>query len=229
MDVVDQLLSVQEKDVEIRQMEKEQKDIPARKQAEEERLSEHKAQIDAARNLLKQKQAVVDDLELQSNSCREQIQKLKKQQLDIKTNKEYRAMSAEIQGQEDRISDIEDRQLVAMEDVEKAKTEIQNRKSALSEEEAVLAEDLKELDSRAAEIETRLQSARQEREELARDIDRDWLQQYESIMRSKDRALVLLKDRVCGGCHMKLPTYIRHDAKKRQGMVACDFCGRLLY
>ncbi len=229
MDVVDKLLDVQEKDVEIRQMEKEQKDIPARKKAEEERLAEHKATIDSAENLLKQKKTVVKDLELESDSCREKIQKLKKQQLDIKTNKEYRAMSAEIQGMEDRISEIEDRQLVAMEDVEKVKTEIQKRQETLSEEEEVLAEDLKELDSRAAEIETRLKAELQKRNELAKDIDKDWLQQYESIMKSKDRALVQLKDGVCGGCHMKLPTYVRHDAKKRLGMVRCDFCGRLLY
>ncbi len=229
MDVVDKLLDVQEKDVEIRHMEKEKKDIPARKKAEEERLAEHKAKIASDQSLLQQKQSAVKDLELESESCIEKIQKLKSQQLEIKTNKEYRAMSAEIQGMQNRISEIEDRQLVAMESVEKVKAQIKKRQETLSEEEAALAEDLKELDKRAAEIETRLNSAKKEREDMVKGIDREWLQQYESIMKSKDRALVELKDSVCGGCHMKLPTYVRHDAKKRLGMVRCDFCGRLLY
>jgi hypothetical protein len=229
VDVIDQLLEVQNHDIEIGQLEREQTDIPARKKAEEERLAEHRAKVEQEEARLKRKQSEIKDLELESEGYREQISKLKKQQLEIKNNKEYKAISAEIRTLEGKIAGIEDRELVAMEELEAIKSDIEKRKAELSEEETILAEDLKELDSRAAEIDKRLQKSREAREQLASRVDSSWLQAYDARMRGKDRALVPLTDGVCGGCHMKLPRYVVHEAGKRNDMVCCDFCGRLLY
>ena len=59
--------------------------------------------------------------------------------------------------------------------------------------------------------------------------DPEWLDRYDQVFGRKDKALVPIQDGVCSGCHMKLPPYIIHDAKKRAEMVSCEFCGRLLY
>ena len=74
--MIEKLLVVQGHDVRIRAMEKEMRDIPARKEAEQARLEEHKAALAELGGELKAKQAAVKELELECDARRQKIDKL---------------------------------------------------------------------------------------------------------------------------------------------------------
>ncbi|MFC1498353.1 zinc ribbon domain-containing protein [Verrucomicrobiota bacterium] len=229
-DIVEKLLIVQEHDCRIRDFEKELKDIPARKEEELKRLEAHKVALAEAEEQLKQKHADVKKLELESEAKNERIVKLRQQQLELKTNKEFKAMETEIKGVEKENSSIEEQQLEMMDVVEKAKADVDSRKNDLASEEAEVQSDINVLDKRVSEVEVELNKLRELREFSIKGIDQDWMKRYERVFERKDKALVPLENGICGGCHMKLPRYIAHDAKKQNGvMVQCELCGRLLY
>jgi len=57
------------------------------------------------------------------------------------------------------------------------------------------------------------------------------LAKYTRILKNKrDFAVVLVESGGhCGGCHMKLPPQVIHDARNPQKIVGCNFCGRIVY
>jgi predicted nucleic acid-binding Zn-ribbon protein len=178
---------------------------------------------------LKHVQAEIKKLDLESETRREKIARLRRQQLELKTNKEFKTMESEIQGIETEISGIEDQELALMERVETARAELSRAEQALKEEEARVRSDAAALDERAAGISAALEKARGARDALAVDVDPEWLAAYTRIFQRKSLALVRIEDGICSGCHMKLPPYAQHDARKQSEMVVCTSCGRLLY
>ncbi len=230
MSTIEQLLVVQEHDVRILQLEKETRDIPVRKERELERLNGHKDALGAAEQALKIKQADLKQLEVETGSKQEKIAKLRGQQLELKTNKEFKAMEHEIEAIEGAIKSVEDRELSIMEELESARGGVEKSRNELEAEDSEVQEDIKSLDERLVGLEAELSDEAAARKAAAEGVDAEWLVRYEGIFKSKGGgALVPTTGGICGGCHMTLPPYLQHDAKKRLGMVVCGFCGRLLY
>lgn len=228
MSVTEKLLIVQERDCRIRDLEKELRDIPVRKEKEESRINEHKELLVKAEDALKGAQAQVKEVELESELLREKITKLRQQQMEIKTNKEFKAMEVEIQAVAKEVAGLEEQELVLMEKVDKSKSGVTEGKESLVAEEALLKSDLQVFDKRAFEIEAELEKMRVVRKDAAKDIDHEWLERYEIIFSRKDKALVALENGICGGCHLLLAPYVTQNVRRHSAMVMCDFCGRML-
>jgi predicted nucleic acid-binding Zn-ribbon protein len=228
-DIIARLLVVQQHDTRIRALEREARDIPTRKKEEEARLTGHKKAQDSAEGVIREKLAAIKELEVEGESRREKVAKLRRQQMEIKTNREFKAIEDEIKAVAHEISGIEDSELVLMEETDAARAEVGRRKKALTDEGAAVASDIKVLDGRLGQIEAELSQLRAVRQEAAVGIDAAMLRSYETIFDRKAPAIVPLEDGVCGGCHMQLAPYMVHDARKKGAVVACSFCGRILY
>ena len=65
------------------------------------------------------------------------------------------------------------------------------------------------------------------RHRLLAGIDRRWVQHYERALQRYGRAVVGVRERVCLGCFVTLPT----SAAPRTGesLTLCESCGRILY
>lgn len=227
--VIEKLLVLQEHDVQIRDMEKEMRDIPARKKEEMGRLDEHKAVFAKLQGNLKARQADTKKIELEAESVREKIAKLRQQQLEIKTNKEFRVIEVEIKGLEAEIFKLEDQELLVMEAIEGIRRELGAKTNDLKEEETAVRRDVQALDERSAVLENEMKRVKAAREDAAKGIAREWLARYETVFARRDRALAPIENGVCGGCHMTLPPYLAHNARGREAMVSCSYCGRLIY
>lgn len=230
MSTIDQLLAVQEHDIRILQIEKVMKDIPARKDRELERLNGHKTALAESDEVYKAQQSRLKQLEVDASAKKEKIAKLRGQQIDLKTNKEFKAMENEIKTIENSVKGDEDRELEIMEDIEKAKAGVEQSRKELEEEDSDVQEDVKDLDERLAGLKAELSAEQSARDAATEGIDAEWLSRYNGIMKSKGGCALVSADKgVCGGCHMILPPYLRIEAKKQLSMVICSFCGRMLY
>lgn len=229
MNTVDTLLELQKRDCAIRDIKQELRDIPTRQKDEEARLDDHKAALAEAEGVLKIKQAAIKNLELEIETSRTKISKFRQQQLDLKTNKEFKTMDDEIKLVMDGVSDIEDRQLILMEELEVATRGLEEKRKALAEENAAVESDKRVHGERAATLERELKALGEARAEAAKDVDEKWLARYDLLIERKDRAFVPVDNGICGGCHMKLPPAVIHAANAHNAMVFCDHCGRLLY
>lgn len=230
MSVIERVLTLQEFDCRIRDMEKELKDIPARQAREQSRLEEHRKELAHAEQNLKTRQAEVKKFEGEVESHREKIRKFRQQQYDIKTNKEFKAIETEVAAVQSEIAKAEDTELALMLDVDAARAEVEKKRKALAQEESAVKGDVGVWAERAGVIQKDLDEIRAKRAAAAVGMDPEWLSNYERIFKRRDRALVPLEEGgVCGGCHMQMPPYVIHDARKRTSIVTCGFCGRMVY
>jgi len=229
--LIEKILVIQDHDLRILKFEKELADIPLRKAAIDSLLDEHRQEVVKAKETHKARQAEIKKAELEIESFREKIRKYREQQMQLKNNQEFRAMEKEIGGVEKSIRETEDRMLEIMETVDMALVDVRAREVALKSEENGIIHEVAAIDARALEIKDEIAQLKQARATLSVEVDATRLSQYDRMFKNKrDRVLVAVEDNgTCGGCHMKLPPYICHDAKKQTDVVACGYCGRMLF
>jgi predicted nucleic acid-binding Zn-ribbon protein len=226
---IEKLLQVQEHDSRIMRLQREVSDLPKRKAEIESRLAEHRQALHDAKEKLKLEQSEVKKAELEVETRRQGVRKLREQQMQVKTNREFRAIEDEVAAAEKVIRGVEDQMLGLMERVETAQGGVRTREQDLKLEEESVRGDVARIDQRGAEIQKELEAVVALRRESVTGIDPAWLDPYERIIHSKkDRALVHVENSTCSGCHMKLPPYICHEARKQAAVVYCNYCGRML-
>lgn len=228
--MLEKLLILQDRDRRIFQMNREIKDIPVRKAEIESRLNSYKEALQKAQDSVQQCQASMDQDEIEIESLKEKITKYRQQQFEIKNNEEYRALEKEIYETKQAIKKLEDNEILHMEAKEAAQAVVAERQKDIEHQESIVREDMKAFEGRLSAIEEQLQDQKKKRDEIASEIDPDLVRRYTRIFENKgDRALVPVENGACGGCHMKLPPQLVTDAKKKDQVTTCVFCGRILY
>jgi predicted nucleic acid-binding Zn-ribbon protein len=223
------LLVLQEKDRKIAKLQREIRDIPARKADIEKQLEGAKTKLTAAREALKKVTADLKQLEVEAGVHSEKILKYKQQQMEAKTNDQYRAFLQEIAAAEKHIAALEDREMVLMEHTESAKKIIAEREAELKEEEGGVSEEKEMLEERLSEVQEDLNALMADRGRITATVNPSLLSKYERLFKNKgDFAVVQVEKDHCSGCHMRLPPQVTNDALNPDKLVICNFCGRML-
>ena len=226
-----ELLSIlQEVDLRIIRLRRELEDIPQRKRVIEAGIHDKQEQLTTARASVTKKQTENKTIEGDVASEQQKIRKLRDQQVQLKTNKEFKAMEEEVRVVESRISQLEEKEILTLEDIDRASRHVDAAKKELETAETAMRAELAGLDRRQAAVQEEMDRLSADRAEKARVVEPKWLRRYEPILaQKKERVLVRVDHGVCGGCNMTLPPHLIHDARRGTLMVSCPFCGRLLY
>jgi uncharacterized protein len=227
---IEQLLVVQACDQEIRRLRKEMEDIPLRKQQIESRLNAHKEGLAQAEHALLEARTRIKHLEGEIEAARQQIKKYRDQQLQIKSNIEYKALEKEIATAQSGIRALEDQELAAMQVVEEAQAAAGARREALAKDQGRVGEEVKAFLERSAGLGDELKRKEEERKLAAAEVEPVWLARYDRLFaKQRDAAIALVEHGTCGSCHMKLSPSQVVDSRKADTLTLCDFCGRMLY
>ena len=224
------LLALQEKDRRILKLQREIRDIPIRKAEIETQLDRAKVQLAAAHDAQMKVEADLKQLEIEVEAHREKIARYKQQQMDAKNNEQYRALLHEVAAEERGISELEDREIVLMEQLETSKKAIAERDTEMKEEEEGIREEQEMLMERLDEVKEDLEELISVRERLAANIEPASLfKKYERLFANKgDFAVVRVENAHCKGCNMRLPPQVVNDALNPAKLVICNYCGRML-
>lgn len=224
------LLQIQEKDIAIRSLEREQKMAP-------EALNETKKIVEQADIALKQKkeqlkniQVTHKGLEIDLDSKMGNVKKLDTQLAQVKTNEQYKALQKEINDLKFGAGLQEDKILEKMEETEMIQKEIEKLKEDVDKTKEDLKRHEKEVKSKLESINSQMSQAKKEREELTSNVSKSILDRYNRIFNNKhDAAIVAVANNSCGGCHMKLPPNVVNEVRKRHNIILCENCARILY
>ena len=205
--------------------------IPARIQVIQNGLRQAKSDVDAIRGKLeaarKDMRTKEKDLEYQAA----QRKKLEAKLYEVKTNKEYSAVLAEIEGAKVEKNRIEEEILGLMElherlgrEVVEGDARVRPMEAEAGVQEAAAAEEL-----RALEVD--LEAARNERESVARDVPRDVLAQYGRLLKVRAGLAVALvgSNGFCSGCRVALTPQRFNEVRQSSQIFVCENCGRFLY
>lgn len=231
MHPLEPIYALQKKDRKLIRIMREIRDIPKRKSDIEAQLSGSAQKLETALDSRKHTEASLKELELEVESLKDRITKYKNQQMEAKTNDQYRAFVKEIGVVDREISELEDKEISLMEDLEKGKAIVVECEERLNGEKTGIADELAELDSRSAALQEQLEKLKADRARAAEQCDKSILRKYSRILNNKrDYAVVIVESGGhCGGCHMKLPPQVIHDARNPTKIVSCNFCGRIVY
>ena len=150
---------------------------------------------------------------------------------EVKTNKEYSAVLAEIEDIKQEKGRVEEEILVLMEsqerlaaDIKDAESRFKTREAQGKQEEAVFQEKLRAVEADMALVRT-------ERAELARQLPPAVLADYDKLLRARGGLALaqVTKPNLCGGCRMTVTPQRLQELRAQTAPLPCESCGRYLY
>ena len=228
---IESLLVLQNKDQAIRKLQRELKRIPLEEEDARSRLKSDQAAVAGVKEELQQNEVAIKNLELDIETRRTTITRLKNQQFETKKNEEYRALGNEVVRYEGEVSNLEDQELELMEAAEDLNAALNSAQDKLDACQKLADEELAQLAERRSNCEKQISGIEAERATAAASINEDLLSRYDrTLAAKKDAALVPLQHgTTCGGCHMKITSATANAVKAEKGPVTCEQCGRILY
>lgn len=175
-----------------------------------------------------QKDVGIKELDLKSMET--EIAKLRLQMNQVKTNKEYSAIKAEIGGKEANKSVLEDEILGMMTKYEEMNQRFRSFEKTIEHENAQLKELQKHVESDLTTIDAGIQELRKMRNKYETLLDSDALQHYNRLVSHKDAvAVVPVINKVCQGCFMSVTAQTLNQLLSDKDITFCNSCGRILY
>ena len=227
---IQNLLVIQDRDRRIADLTTQLDRLPADEARAKGRLSADEAAVAAAKKALMDQAVSIKNLELDIETRRTTIQRLKNQQFETRKNEEYRALGNEVTRYEAEVDDLETRLLELMEIADGLKAKLRAAEDALTASQRIVSSDLESIAARRGNLQAQLGEVRAEREQLATQEPGDLLDLYERLVRKKGvPGVVPVQNGQCGGCHVKLVASTLIKAQSSPPPVQCETCGRLLY
>lgn len=187
------------------------------------RIDNINAEMEELKTLTNQRRREVDQ-------ARIQIANYKEQQNNVRNNREFDAITKEIEYQELEIELAEKRLREYNNAMKAKKADLESAEAAVAERAADLKVKKDELDS--IEVETAPQVAECERraEAVKEKIDERLIVAYNRIRRNvrNGLAVVTVKRDACGGCFNRIPPQRQADIRQGKKIIICEYCGRIL-
>ena len=137
---IEQLLILQDKDQVLRRLRNDVKKMPADAEAAKARLAGAAAAVAAAKEEANRNEVAIKSLELQIQTRRDTIVKLKTQQFETRKNEEFTALAHETARSEGDVAKLEDEEMALMEKGEVLKAKLQESLAHHSATEALAKE-----------------------------------------------------------------------------------------
>jgi hypothetical protein len=230
LDEVRALLILQDRDRRLLALAKDLEKLPQDEARAKAKLAGDEAAVIKAHNAFLAVELKVKKVELDIETRRTTIKRLKVQQFETRKNDEYQAFNHEIARYEKDIDTLETQELEAMEEVDKHRAAHLAAKAALDHTQQLIREDLASIAERQERMRAEHQAVTADRAKLAAQVPGNALPVYERLMRTKSGlAVAPMTEGRCGGCHMKLIASTAIKAQSAQDLTQCENCGRILY
>lgn len=228
---IDLLIRLQKLDLLIASGQKDSARIPLEKEQATTRLQSSQAALTATQQRKKEKEVATKTLELDIETRRNTIARLKTQQFETKKNEEFTALGNEVVRYEADIDGLETQELELMEEVDGIDVEIKDCKAALDRIQAGIDQEIKALDDKLQEIQTQLTETTAQRKTQSAHIDEDLLELYDRLMKNKNgQALAqVTPEGQCLGCHIKLTPATHIAVQAQTELVQCENCARIAH
>jgi predicted nucleic acid-binding Zn-ribbon protein len=167
--------------------------------------------------------------ELEIEKLTENQKKFKSQLYQVRNNKEYDALTKEIDHTEDQITKL-GAENDSLADLSKSLTvqieEIKPRLDELKQELKENKADLKEIIKANEKEEAKLLG---ERKKIESEVKKGDLSAYMRIRKAKKgKAVATIKRSACSGCHNVVPSQRQLEIRQNNRLYFCEYCGRIL-
>lgn len=187
------------------------------------KVLEIRGQISNLENLISQSKVSIKD-------CGQAIDSYSKQQMGIRNNREYDAISKEIDIKRLDIKLFEKKIKSYYEEIDANKVLLDQTLAAISEKKQLLDIKKNELNSIIQNQKQNTELLNKNREELLNRLDPSLLVFYNRILNNvKNKVVIVPVNRdACGGCFNLIPYQVQIEVKNKEKIVFCEHCSRIL-
>ncbi len=157
------------------------------------------------------------------------LKKFKAQLYQVRNNKEYDALTKEIDHSEEQVEKLETENIEMEDLVERLKIDIQEMSPQLiilKDELKVKEEELKKIIKANEREEAKLN---EKREKIAAQVRKSDYNTYMRIRKAcGGKAMVTINRSACSGCHNVVPPQRQLEIRQNKRLYTCESCGRLL-
>jgi len=203
--------------------------FPEQKRALEARAADEKRKLEGLQTRIADAQKRRRDLEREVESATVNERKFQAQLPMVKKNDEYQALLHEIAAAKSRRSEIETQVLLQMDTEDGLGREKPLVERALKAAEAELNSRRSEIEAEERVVQERVSSIQAARAEQMAPLPAQMRSRYERAHQSlAGLAVVPILKNACGGCYRAQPPQVMQEARKRDRLIICEGCGRLL-
>ena len=187
------------------------------------RIDNINAEIEELNTLTRQRKREVDE-------ARIKIGNYKEQQNNVRNNREYDAITKEIEYEELEIELAEKRLREYAGAIKAKKALLEDAEAVASERAADLKLKKEELESIEAETAPQVAALEAQAGEAKVKIDERLIVAYNRIRKNvrNGMAVVTVKRDACGGCFNHIPPQRQADIRQGKKIIVCEYCGRIL-
>ncbi len=224
------LLKLQTIDLRIRELETRLALLPKEMETLKGKRDAAVAEVAAAANAAKKIELNRKSVESEIEKLNGENKKLQQQSSMVKKNTEYRAMLGTIALNNEKIGELESRELELMDEFEEAKKAYrklrQNNEAAVN---AIRAE-FDELVAFAGDLKKEIAQLKAERPADVRGVDAETLARYNRLLNAKDgiAPLVTVENEICGSCHLRVTRQAMTNMQKG-AVTSCENCMHFIY
>jgi uncharacterized protein len=227
---IEKLLILQDRDQVVRRLLEHLESIPQGILALESEIEAETAGLEASKSKLQNLEVQRKDLDLDVRSAQDQILKYKNQQLLVKKNEEYQALSHEIELKEKKISDWEEEEISIMLEIDSELKEFSKRESVFDSTKSIIRDKISVLEAKQVEVQAQLVEATKKMTEAQVSVAANYLSVYERLgTRIRLPVIVSINTHTCGGCHLRVSNETLEQSRKGEELTTCENCGRVVY
>lgn len=227
---IEGLLVLQDRDRRIATLATQLEKLPTDEARAKAHLRSDTDAVETARQAILANEMEIKKVELDVDTRKTSIARLKTQQFQTRKNDEFSALGHEIERYGKDVDTLETQELELMESGDELRKKMKTAEEALAKTTRLVEEDLKSITQGFQNIESDLKETRAERQQLADASDAELLHLYDRLLKTKNGlAVAPLSNGQCGGCHVRLipATLIKTQSAKE--VAQCENCSRILY
>ena len=224
------LLKLQKIDSKLDEIKKIRGDLPDEVQDLEDEIVGYQTRVDKFQNENKSLQQDIEAKKQRKKDAEKMIAKYKDQQMNVRNNREYEALTKEIESEELEIQLSDKRIKEAHEKIARINEEIDKTKEVLDERSKDLEIKRDELNNIMEESEGEEGKLLKEREKQSKHIEDRLLRSYNKIRTNaiNGLAVVSVKRNACGGCFNIVPPQRQAEIREKKKLIVCEHCGRIM-
>ncbi|MCQ2204029.1 MAG: C4-type zinc ribbon domain-containing protein [Bacteroidales bacterium] len=186
-----------------------------------------------AANLEEEVQTLSNNIVARKNAIKEaemKINKYQAQQESVRNNREYDAISKEIEYEDLEKQLCEKKIREHVQDMDKKQSQLEEVHELVKDRSIDLESKRQELETIEEETKGDVEKLEKKVSDISKNIDERLLNAFNRI-RSGARnglAVVTVQRDACGGCFNKIPPQRQLDIRLRKKIIVCEYCGRIL-
>lgn len=224
------LLILQDRDQVVRRISDQLVSIPKGIEAHKGEIRAEEEALANSKSRLQGLEVQRNDLETQVGSAQDQIARYKNQQLQVKKNEEFQALTHEIELLEQKISDWEEKEIGIMLEIDAEAEVFAKRESVFDDSANKIRKQIVVLETRLTELQKDLIEAQASMEDSRTPLAPNWMSAYDRLAsRMKLPVVAAVESQKCKGCHLRISNDSLEQARKGEELTTCDNCGRIVY